>query len=888
MFSTLWSARPPGSATSAKPGPGPADANSRKSLAPPSKNSSSRRPVTCVSKGVVEGAHAGPSRSGAAGCHGARKTRVHWASKLVDSEAQGVAAAVSSHEITLSDLSDTDTSHPVPLPVPTPASRHTPSRRSPSASRAPAPAAALSNQTLLSARRRALQQGPTPATVRPHVTPRRPAPPATADAGPQAQARTAPDSRSGAWLGLGSALTQIGTVLLLAAAVAAVARVGLAPTSHTAVPLGGTHTRSSFGLGPGPNSASVGHHTVGMGSPAGSHDGGGGGGGGGMGRGGAFGQAAAAAAALGRWLPGSWARAGAAGAAVGASASHPRSQPGPTAAFARAGAVSGAVAPGAKATGSSLGRGFFGRPASSSPSSMGGSGGGGRSAWPAPHAQGPAGMSAVAAAAGGGGGPEQEWRESAQVRVITITSGAASPYRTTWDAVADHTAQRLEWTDPGYQMLVFRQEELGGSTASQRAFLRALEGGAHMVVGLDVTDGGAEAFLRDPSVASRLPGVAVFLGGSPALAEDLTRLQGGLKPQDPTSWRTQLARKLSWTPDGAGVAVWDTVQLLMSRHDSDNFLFVFLVLINQYVTTVRQVADTTKGFDLSSIICMVKHCGQKVVNCVQDPTCKGALDCLNACTFNDQVCQYRCIVSYENPLLGEFTLCILQLHNCRNLDAKPPLLPDPAPMPSFRGTPLTHEAAEDLLIGWLDQPGQGAPAGALLGERKGKVLSWLVAGGKNPAYDYFPCQHQLFYRGKGKNTMWYEPVFKAITLDGREVWRRRVYRVRRGKVPGTFHLSVLDNGVTSNEFWRLVDCDEDLAWCLFYYSGAASTAGLSYSGAVLGTPDGAMPAAQHTPRLHAALRRSGIEPWELSYVDNSGCEEAPLGITGPVPAPALA
>lgn len=68
-----------------------------------------------------------------------------------------------------------------------------------------------------------------------------------------------------------------------------------------------------------------------------------------------------------------------------------------------------------------------------------------------------------------------------------------------------------------------------------------------------------------------------------------------------------------------------------------------------------------------------------------------------------------------------------------------------------------------------------------------------------------------------------------------QVWRRRRYRVRRGSTPGTFYFSVLDNGVTSNEYWRILDCDEALSWCLFYYSGAASTAGLSYSGAVLAT-----------------------------------------------------
>ena len=45
--------------------------------------------------------------------------------------------------------------------------------------------------------------------------------------------------------------------------------------------------------------------------------------------------------------------------------------------------------------------------------------------------------------------------------------------------------------------------------------------------------------------------------------------------------------------------------------------------------------------------------------------------------------------------------------------------------------------------------------------------------------------------------MWYDPIFKVITLDGRAVWRRRHYKVRRAQQPGTFYFSVLDNGVTS-------------------------------------------------------------------------------------------
>jgi hypothetical protein len=54
---------------------------------------------------------------------------------------------------------------------------------------------------------------------------------------------------------------------------------------------------------------------------------------------------------------------------------------------------------------------------------------------------------------------------------------------------------------------------------------------------------------------------------------------------------------------------------------------------------------------------------------------------------------------------------------------------------------------------------------------------------------------------------------------------QRHYRVRNGPTVGTFLLSVLDNGVTSNEFWTLVGAADDLSWIVFHYAGAAKTVG---------------------------------------------------------------
>ena len=201
-----------------------------------------------------------------------------------------------------------------------------------------------------------------------------------------------------------------------------------------------------------------------------------------------------------------------------------------------------------------------------------------------------------------------------------------------------------------------------------------------------------------------------------------------------------------------------------------------------------------------------------------------------------------------------------------------PMTPDPEVLKSFRGTPLTADIAEEIFIGHL-QPREGEEHVLLPGIDKKEYVpwSWKVVAGVNPSYDYFSDQHQIFYReNKRRSIVWYDPVFKVITLDGQEVWRRRHYRVRRHKsqICGTFSFTVLDNGVLSDEYWRILDCADDLSWAIFYYSGAASAAGTSYCGGLLCTRDGDWPVLEDQEssdykRIKEALQRAGLEPFEL-------------------------
>ncbi|GLT44076.1 hypothetical protein SLA2020_179930 [Shorea laevis] len=443
------------------------------------------------------------------------------------------------------------------------------------------------------------------------------------------------------------------------------------------------------------------------------------------------------------------------------------------------------------------------------------------------------------------------------VKILAVVGeGTISPLKcATWEEVMLHTAKRLKWVDEGYEMLVFT-DRLCKSRDQIALDLQKELLSANILVVVAVTNQESVKWIQNNGRS--IPNIICFDSSG-----DLTNKLGGshvLSETKGTLFENIVGiSQLKKTKEP--VEVVQTVSEAWDRHNSDDIRFCLLVIINTYIKPVPILKNLrSKGF--STLNCMVKNCGPQILNCLMDPNCRKALQCLNRCSPVDQVCNYRCIASYESPNLEAFSLCVLQKNNCLDLDAKILEKPYVPPMAKFRDKDLCHEAAEDLFVGWL---------GSL-------DWSWRVVAGQNPAYDQFPCQYQLFYRGKAKGSFWYEPIFQVKTLEGEMVWRRRKYRIKRGKVPGTFYFSVLDNGVVSNEFWTIVDVSDDLSWGLFHYSGAARVAGQSYTGAVLVSPDGAYPKESEGSRLFFALEKCGIKDWELFIVDNCSCQDPPLGI----------
>lgn len=307
--------------------------------------------------------------------------------------------------------------------------------------------------------------------------------------------------------------------------------------------------------------------------------------------------------------------------------------------------------------------------------------------------------------------------------------------------MAQYQAQRISWIDTGLEMLVFTEEE----------FLAKGEETSNVDVAIIIA-------VKDTKVTQQLQSKNYLLNVPTLVSFDSapefeTRL-GGLKVS-PVDAVEKVLGTLPGSKRKEALKVLGLVNEAWARKSSDDVRFAILVLIDSYVTPVT-ILKNLRATSLASVQCMIKNCRSQILACILDPDCRQALNCLQNCAPTDQVSSYRCIVSYESPKLEAFTLCVLQKHNCLGLSADILMRPDVQPLNTFRGNMVTHEIAEDLFIGWLGRPDPSMEEGAGIME-----YSWRVVAGQNAAYDQFPCQYQMFYRGKSKGSMWYDPVFQV-------------------------------------------------------------------------------------------------------------------------------
>jgi hypothetical protein len=347
----------------------------------------------------------------------------------------------------------------------------------------------------------------------------------------------------------------------------------------------------------------------------------------------------------------------------------------------------------------------------------------------------------------------------------------------------------------------------------------------------------------------------------------LPPLVGPYDPQHPT----MTSKYIPWSRAASGRRLYYQLQDLFSRYTSDDFCYGIVLFLHLFsghdIDWVKHQTDASweKGpiQNVKEFYHILTKCNDCIVPCMKDDQCRECLTKMSQLDPRDQATSYRTLVSYESDLLTKISRCIFTKNNIFQCNAQIPIYPKVQPLTTFRNQPLTEEMGRALLVGHLSNEGT-----ALSGNLQLNV-SWMVAGGANVAYDQFPNQHQLFYPVAKGRDMWYDPYFRVITLDGRHIWCQRHYKVRPGTSPGTFRLSTSDNGVTSDEQWTILGVADDLSWLLIHYAGAAKAVGLQYMGGLLCTPDGTLPHnSTELNRIWQCFQKAGIQPWELTMVDN--------------------
>ena len=397
-------------------------------------------------------------------------------------------------------------------------------------------------------------------------------------------------------------------------------------------------------------------------------------------------------------------------------------------------------------------------------------------------------------------------RAASVVFVTPSNSQAKSPFGATspepapsWKEVATHLAERLPGFDERISSSVVMEEDISTGLVN-----------ADLIVAFGLPASAAD------SLSSSIASASLLTYGC---ASDVASLQQVGPYKQNAAGFDAIAQALSiaatpWSDTARGERLSRQCADLFARNSSEDALYALFFVLHAFVIDmpiVRYTVNPTfeKGAiqNAKEFATMCDKCGDKIGAALTHPETKSTIDLLNACDMRDQVGSYRVIVSYETPQLEEFSLCILQQNNCFECDAAILATPRVPLLREWRGMPVDETAGRQIFIGHFDCEESHPEASQRL------PWSWKVVCGANPAYDAFPAQHQVFYPSeKSKSALWYDPVFKVNTLDGRDVWTKRHYKcVPRTVAPdlagdsgssaGAWTLTTLDNGVISKEHW---------------------------------------------------------------------------------------
>ena len=184
-------------------------------------------------------------------------------------------------------------------------------------------------------------------------------------------------------------------------------------------------------------------------------------------------------------------------------------------------------------------------------------------------------------------------------------------------------AQRLQWVDEGFQMLVFT-DNLHQSNTVQT--LQTELNQADVLVIVAVTKQDSVEWIQANS--ENIPNIICF-DSSPVLVNKLggsfvhTDTRSDFFGKIPGIFRKETNKSVN--------EVVKTVSKAWRRRNSDDIRFCILVIINAYIKPVQILKNLrAKGF--STFSCMVSNCSPQILNCLLDPGCRKALQCLNDCS----------------------------------------------------------------------------------------------------------------------------------------------------------------------------------------------------------------------------------------------------------------
>lgn len=214
--------------------------------------------------------------------------------------------------------------------------------------------------------------------------------------------------------------------------------------------------------------------------------------------------------------------------------------------------------------------------------------------------------------------------QNQEIKILIIASEyKISPFGPKWAQVINHIGQRITWTNENIKPIIINENNVK---------IKGIEMD-DLKINLILTFGIEKNKENILNFIKQLKSKIILNFDSREEAINKTTSINGYRPNN--VHKNIIEKTINQIFQKKNKEIYNKLINIYKRKTSDDLLFLILLAIDTYIMKIPQVPNYNTN--LNVLFCMFKNCRREITQCLSDPECKKALNCLEQCEINDQV-----------------------------------------------------------------------------------------------------------------------------------------------------------------------------------------------------------------------------------------------------------